>query len=417
MDTDSVVYYAYLEKIMSKITRIGGPIRTSATVSTTDKMPITHTFCACHDGGFDTNKGMGVDVSEMSSDNIGALQESIVTNQFSARMAPIDGIPSDAEGRILISPIEGISGHDAILLQPGLWTSELTADHYQSSAYQQYLFQNLADLFQQAHILSGSHVGVFLSLGLNIMHYHHAESIKTSLMNASALPILIELATHQKWYVTFQHIEIKEQPFWVLIDQLMRFDEHGVLQAPDISQLQSYYVVLDFGSNTFQGMAFIKNLIPIDQGFCEGIGSWDILKRQFKPIVLHKAKELGIDLGDPKMQKLMEAYKTGYYRVGKHEPLDLRQEKERMIVQKIEQRLKTAKLYLRFSDEIGTIVCAGGDAEVNFPRFLQEFESEITGDMRLAIDDNSKEEVVFRLASGGLKGAIRRWLASVTEVS
>lgn len=167
-------------------------------------------------------------------------------------------------------------------------------------------------------------------------------------------------------------------------------------------------MIFDYGSNTFQSLSFINNMIPVHP-FCEGIGVWDVLKEQFKPLVVRKAIEAGIAIGDPKVQQLMEAYRTGFYRIGKHEPIDIRKEKEEMNRLKVEQRLKTAKLYHKTGDDILTIVCAGGDADANFLRFQEVYEKNIKGEIKFAVDDNGEKELIFRLANGGLKGAIRRW--------
>lgn len=376
---------------------------------------VTSVYVGCHDGGFDSNKGMGADITDISVNQLSAIKERIVQNQFTARTAPVDGLPPDAAGRIITVMLqeeilaEGVSGHDAIKLQPGLWTSELTAEHYTSMEYLQYLFQNLVDMFQASGIVSGSHVKMYLSLGMNIMHQEYAVLIE-KVLNEATVPFTVRTRDGKEWFVSFGYIEIKPQPFWVMVDQIMRWDrDNNVLNPPDLAQLKGgYYVIFDYGSNTFQSLSFINNMIPVHP-FCEGIGVWDVLKEQFKPLVVRKAIEAGIAIGDPKVQQLMEAYRTGFYRIGKHEPIDIRKEKEEMNRLKVEQRLKTAKLYHKTGDDILTIVCAGGDADANFLRFQEVYEKNIKGEIKFAVDDNGEKELIFRLANGGLKGAIRRW--------
>jgi len=376
---------------------------------------INYTYVACHDGGFDSNKGMGANVTEVKGNQLSTVYEHIIQTQFSSRTAPVDGLPPDAAGRIITVIQEeevlaqGISGHDAITLQPGLWTSELTAEHYTSNEYLQYLFQNLADMFQASGIASGSHVKVYLSLGINIMHKQYAPLIEKTLKETTE-PFTARLHDGQEWYVSFGCIEIKPQPFWIMVDQIMRWNKKtGALSPPGLDLLRGgYYVVFDFGSNTFQSLSFINNMVPVHP-FCEGIGVWDVLKEQFKPLVVQKAIKAGLIIADPKVQQLMDAYKTGFYRVGKHEPIDLRQEKTDMNRLKVEQRIKTAKFYHKTGEDIRTIICAGGDAEANFPRFQEVYKQNITGEIRFATDDNNERELMFRLSSGGLKGAIRRW--------
>lgn len=376
---------------------------------------ITKIYVACHDGGFDSIKGMGADVTDISITQLAMIRNRIVKNQFTARTAPVNGMPPDAAGRIIKVSCDGkvlahgISGKDAETLQPGLWTSQLTADHYVSPVYYQYLFQNLADLFQQSDIASGTHVKVFLSLGINIMHSVYGNNMHETLIGYFT-PITIQTHDGKEWYITFGNIEIKEQPFWVMVDQVMRWNEKTkILSPPDLSVMKDgYYVVLDCGSNTFQGLFFANNMIPVDR-FCEGIGVWDVVKRQFKSVVVKKAQDAGLTISDPKMQQLMDAYRTGEYRVGKHGVIDIRAEKAEMNRLKIEQRLETTRLYLRTGEDIGNIVFAGGDAETNFPRFQEYYEKNIRGEMKFATDDTGEQELIFRLASGGLKGAIRRW--------
>lgn len=375
---------------------------------------MTEYLCFSHDGGFDNNKDSGVRVTRRSPLVTSSLRDDIVMSTFRARYAPMGDLTRKAAVRwceiesSLGKTYEGLSGDDAVVLQPGLWSTNITSDHYEGDGYMTFLFQGLTDVIRKTGIKEGTHVGVFLSLGVNNLHYEvYKDAIKERLMD---MPFRVS-SYDGTWFISFLNIEIKPQPFWIMVDQLMKWPKGENLQPPDSDYLKrGKSIVIDFGSNTLQSLEFFANLIWVND-FCETVGVWETLKRQFRQYIVKKAREQGLNISDPQIGTLMDAYRSGKYLVGTH-VVDVSDERDAILLKKSQQRLQITKNNIGQGEAIHSMFLAGGDVYNNVVTFESAYKYMISGEFKIVTDDDGKKDPIFSLARGGLKGAIRRWIAS-----
>jgi len=369
------------------------------------KIPdITEVVIFGPDGGFNTCKAVGARVTDLTTDDIPQIRNRLITTEFYSYWAPLSNQPG-AVGRIMESPVSGIVGKDAKELQPTLWTTSLSEDHYNSPVWQLFFWTMLYDVLDASEIPDGAHVKVFTALGLPYMHMGYANALRAALLSDE--PHVLSRRNDKSWYITIDaSFEIQVQPFWIAVDQVFRWTETGLI--PDASLLDGGLWVLDFGSKTLNGVKLVNKLIPVDH-ISVGIGTWDVVKNFVAPEIETLRQQRGITVGDIRWQTLMDVYESGQLQIGRHkDALDISAGLAEYNRGKVEQRLKDSDTKLDGAANTHTIIGAGGDVYINWPAFEAKYAENVM-DFRIATDDDGHEEPKYRQMYGLGKGAIKAW--------
>ena len=369
----------------------------------------TETFVSGPDLGFKSVKSSLIRVTPYENEdslNFDKIFDEIFTTEFPSFYAPLPAHLKDysqqATGRILLTPVAGMVGITAKELS-SFWSISLSEEHYLRDIWQLYFWEQLFDLLCQSGIESGTHCRVFSTLGLppNVMGYESL--IQEKLIKDS--PIYLSGYNHEKsFWVTLDPLEIRSQPFWVAIEQVMQVKNQQLVLDPSL--LQGGLLILDFGSKTLSGLLLVNNLIPV-QTITVAQGTWSLLQTLINDIDKIR-QEKGLLTGI-KWQELMPVYETKKLSLGQTE-LDLSSEINKLIQQKSSQRYLEIDSWL--TSPVANMILAGGDAGNNFEIFKQHYTPRLSGTIKLAVDNNGKIEPVYRQRDGLLKGALRNWLVA-----
>lgn len=365
-------------------------------------------FVVSIDPGFSRQKGMGIDVTGKTAQDIHF--DDIWTHSARSIYAPLSDDLSNVSALLDAGDgICGLIGEDAALLNPTLCQSDSTEAHYGSDAQKLFVRSIIAKMLSAHEVPSGM-VSIHLSLSIALMHVQYAATVK----QAFAEPFTLLSSDGHEWRVTVNTCEVRTQPFQLAVAALSKWDRTaGTLLPVNIAPLMTnkLLVVMDFGSLTFQGAGFIRNLNAPPVKWCESVGSWEQVRSELKTRLQAKASTQGVKLYDPNMQEILSCYETGVFQRGKHS-IDMTDEITAMIAPKVEQRLRIAEQQLRGGGNVGDMYIAGGDAVRNLPRFREFYESNIAGSIHLMADELGAPDPMWRIAAGGLVGAIRQYLTN-----
>lgn len=365
-----------------------------------------HVVGLCVDTGFYAVKALGAVFDGLSFSNLGSVVNRIVRTFFLSYYASIDGVSSNATGRIQLAPFPGISGEDAQMLAPGSWAYHKTEQIYTFHEFQQYVFQAIADIIQKIPVIkSGEHVQIFLSLGLAYRHLAYKQAILDRLSLETLYPL--EIQNGISVLVSFANIEIESQLFWPVVDGTYRFQDDALrVDADFVSGVNGF---VDAGSLTLQAGLCVNNMILVKQ-VSEEIGSWSVMRDQFIPYVRQLLQEKGIRIGSLRDVQFMKFYEEQQIRIGKYPVIDVSEYIKSLIKEKAVQRFRLIENSLDPSMSLRNIYLVGGDAYANYPVFVDRFAQEITGDVIIGKDDEGYDDPAFRLVSGGFKATVRRYL-------
>ena len=364
------------------------------------------TFVVSIDPGFSSQKSLAIDVTGKTAQDI--HWDDIWTHSARSIYAPLPEDLSNVSALLDAGDgISGLIGEEAALLNPTLCQSDSTEAHYGSNAQKLFVRSIIAKMLSAHDVPSGA-VSIHLSLSIALMHVQYAATVK----QAFAAPFTLLPSDGHEWHVTVATCEVRTQPFQLAVAALSKWDSSkGTLLPFNVAPLMTdkLLVVMDFGSLTFQGAGFIRNLNAPPVKWCESVGSWEQIKGALKTRLQVKAATQGVKLYDPTMQEILTCYETGVFQRGKHS-IDMTDDIAVMIAPKIEQRLRIADQQLRGGGNVGDIYIAGGDAGRNLPRFREFYESNISGDIHVMTDELGAPDPMWRCAAGGLVGAIRQYL-------
>lgn len=359
-----------------------------------------------HDGGYSRFKDMALDVTgrsaqDIHSDDIWSSMDRSVYAPLPADLTNVQAVINAGDG------VSGLIGNEATVLCPTLWQSDSTEAHYGSDAQKLFVRSALLKALLAMNIPSGP-VDVYLTMSVAGMHSQYIPTITDAMSGAFRLMA----ASGEAWDMTMLNVEVKPQPFLLAVDLLSQWDaKTGTLRPFNVAPImaEKYPVFIDFGSLTFQGAGYARNLNIPPVKWCEGVGTWEQVRDDLKTRLQRAAMEQHIQLFDPTMQELMACYESGMFTRGKHR-IDMSSAITEMVRPKVDQRLKIADQQLRGGGKVGDMWLAGGDVSRNIAAFSEEYGDNIAGAIRVMEDEHGQPEPLWRIASGGLKAAIRQYL-------
>ena len=364
------------------------------------------TLALAVDIGFSGTKVASLNMTDRQISD--SLLSAITTIYFPTLHAPmpdgdltnISGVMDTGDG------VMGLTGEDAVDLNPSLAAGIDTEAYYMTPTHHLLVRSAILRALRVQQIPVGK-VTIHLSLAVPVMHEQYIMPMTEAFQGR----VTLRDCDEWEWLVTVATCEVQMQPKWLALDALMRWDAaSGILQPLDWTPLMGgkLLVIHDFGSLTYQGLGFQKNLAPVKR-WGEAAGSWEVVRTPLRQAVQKRAADMGIKLYDPTTFELMNAYRDGAFYRGK-KVIPLHDEISRLIAAKVEQRIQIADAELRGGVNVSDMLFAGGDAQRNIDAFRARYDDYITGECKLMTDEAGQPDPMWRLAHGALKGALRQWV-------
>lgn len=303
--------------------------------------------------------------------------------------------------QILDEPLAGFYGEDAYLRKPDEWTHKISIRFYNEPAFLLLQLGGVADILEALNVPSDAEVRIILSIGLAVSHMSYKDMISARLKDLGTFALR---KRHGKLFehVSFSHINIYPQPYFVGIDQMAKWVTEEKKSYLNINRdyCKGRKGICDFGGNTTNFAIFVGSL---NESKMDGdvTGTWAMIQ-ELKSFLNQELKEESRDWDEI---ELMDILRTGKVKIGNKE-FTCTEFIRSLYESKWHQLEGRAESVLRGGGKIqGGVNLAGGGA-YGYLEFLRNYYGKtIGGGIELATDDNGNPEPQHSMVRGTLKAS------------